>query len=63
MIRLDPVLAEIREVREAYSERFKGNVRAMLADLRSREGVAGRTVVSLPAKRIQANTEPVGSSQ
>jgi hypothetical protein len=38
---LDPVLAEIRAYREAYSERFKGDIGAMLADLRKREAESG----------------------
>lgn len=61
-MKLDPVLTEIREVREAYSERFAGNVRAMLEDLRARERKGGRTVVSRPAKRISASTKPVAES-
>lgn len=45
-MKLDPVLAEIRAAREAYSERFGGNVRAMLDDLRQREQLSGRKLVS-----------------
>jgi hypothetical protein len=45
-MKLDPVLAEIRAAREAYSERFGGDVRAMLDDLRKREQQSGRTLVS-----------------
>ena len=62
-MKVDPVLTEIREVREAYSKRFAGNVRAMLADLRAREREGGRTVVSRPAKRIQGTAESVVTSQ
>lgn len=60
---LDPVLAEIRETRVAYSERFAGSIRAMLADLRAREREGGRTVVSRPAKRIQATADSVVTSR
>ena len=35
-MKLDPVLAEIRKTREAYAEKFAGDVRAMLADIRKR---------------------------
>ena len=52
-MKLDPVLSEIREVREAYSERFDGNVHAMLEDLRERERREGQMVVFRPAKRIE----------
>ena len=51
-MKLDPVLAEIRAYREAYSERFKGDIGDMLADLRKRQAEGGRKVVKLPAKRI-----------
>lgn len=49
-MKLDPVLAEIRATREAYSERFGGNVRAMLEDLRKREQQSGRKLVSRAAE-------------
>ena len=51
-MKLDPVLAEIRAVREAYSSRFGGDVKAMLADLRKRQQEGGRKVVTRPAKPI-----------
>ena len=52
-MKLDPILAEIRAYREAYSERFGGDVTAMLADLRRREQQGGRKVVKLPPKLVQ----------
>jgi hypothetical protein len=57
----DPILAEIRAVREAYSEKFGGDVKAMLADIRKRQNASGREVVSRPAKRIVVPTEPVAA--
>jgi hypothetical protein len=51
-MKLDPVLAEIRAIREAYSERFGGDVSAMLADLRKRELESGRTLVRRSPKRL-----------
>ena len=64
-MKLDPILAEIRAVREAYAERFAGNIPGMLADLRSRQRLGGRKVVSLPAKRLVASSEsePNGKSR
>ena len=53
-MKLDPVLAEIRAVREAYALRFSGNVKGMLADMRKRQEQGGRRVVSRPAKRLAA---------
>jgi len=51
-MKLDPVLAEIRRTREAYAERFGGDVKAMLADLRKRQRDGGRPSVARPPKRI-----------
>jgi hypothetical protein len=48
----DPILAEIRRVREAYAEQFAGDVRAMLADLRRRQEQGGRKVVARSPKRV-----------
>ena len=49
-MKLDPVLAELRKVREAYAEKFAGNVAGMLADLRNRQREGGRKSVPLPPK-------------
>jgi len=49
---LDPVLSEIRKTREAYAEKFAGDVKAMMADIRKRQQEGGRQTVSRPAKRI-----------
>lgn len=51
-MKLDPVLAEIRKIREAYAERFSGDVKSMLADLRRRQADGGRASVARPPKRI-----------
>lgn len=52
-MKLDPVLAEIRMTREAYAERFAGDVKAMLADLRKRGKESGRPTVTRPPRRIE----------
>jgi hypothetical protein len=53
-MKLDPVLAEIRAAREAFSDRFHGDIDAMLADLRKRQAEGGRKSVRLPPKRLTA---------
>lgn len=58
----DPILAEIRRVREAYAEQFAGNVRAMLADLRRRQQQGGRQVVSRSPERIPTPPKPAPAS-
>ena len=57
-MKLDPVLSEIRKVREAYAERFAGDVRAMLADLRTRQQKSGRKTVARPPKRLGPAAPP-----
>lgn len=52
-MKLDPILAEIRRMRDAHAERFGGDIRAMLADLRRRQQEGGRPVVSRPPKRLK----------
>jgi hypothetical protein len=49
----DSVIAEIRRTREAYAEKFAGDIRAMIADLRARQQQGRRTTVARPAKRIE----------
>jgi hypothetical protein len=49
---LDPVLAEVRAVREAYAERFGGDVKSMLGDIRTRQQQSSRPSVTRPPKRM-----------
>jgi hypothetical protein len=57
-MKLDPVLAEIRKVREAYSEKFNGDIRAMAADIRARQKSSGHHIVSRPSKPIPDQSLP-----
>jgi hypothetical protein len=52
-MKLDPVMAEIRAVREAYAEQFGGDVKAMFDDLEKRSRESGREIVSRPPRRIR----------
>ena len=54
----DPIMAEIRQIREAYAKRFNYDVHAMLRDLKERQIQNGRKTVSLPPKRLK----PVGQT-
>ena len=50
---VDPIIQEVREAGQAYLESFKGDRRAMLADIRRREEQArseGQQLISLPPK-------------
>ena len=49
----DSIIAEIRQVREAYAERFNYDVYAMLRDIKERQMQSDRKTVSLPPKRLK----------
>ena len=48
----DPVVEEIREIRDAYARRFNYDIEAICRDLREQEAKGDREVVTLPPKRI-----------
>ena len=50
---IDPIVAEVRQVREAYAKQFNYDVDAMVRDLQERQQKSGRTVVALSPKRLE----------
>jgi hypothetical protein len=46
----DPVVAEVRAIRDAYAKRFDYDLDAMARDLRAKEAKGGRPVIA-PAPR------------
>ena len=53
---IDNIVAEVRQVREAYAERFGYDIYAMWRDLEKRQRKSGRRVVSLSPKRINPDS-------
>ena len=47
----DPIVEEVRRIREELAARFGYNVRAIAEDARKRERESGRKVISRPPKR------------
>lgn len=47
---LDPILSEVRRIREQYAEQFHGDVRAMMDDLRRRHAESNRASATREAK-------------
>ena len=47
---LDPILSEIRRIREEYAQKFHGDVRAMMDDLRRRHAESDRESVTREPK-------------
>ena len=52
----DPIVEEIRKIREAHAAKFNYDLKAICADLKKKEKVCGHPVVSLPPKRIFKET-------
>ena len=47
----DPIVEEVRRVREEHAARFGNDLRAIVEDLRQQQARSGRKVVSRPPKR------------
>lgn len=56
----DPIVAEVRAVRENLSRRFHYEIHAIFEDLRSREKTQGRRLVVPP--RTKADARPASAS-
>lgn len=46
----DPIVEEVRDVRQRHAKRFNYDLRKIAADLKEREKRAGRRIVSFPPK-------------
>ena len=58
---LDPILTDVRRIREQYAERFHGDIRAMMDDLRRRHAESGRASATLEPKLHSKPTTPSGN--
>ena len=47
----DPIVEEIREIRNMHAVKFNNNIKAICADMKEKEKECGHPVVSLPPKR------------
>ena len=47
----DPIVEEVRKVREAYAAKFGFDLKAMAADLRRQQAEGSRKVVNLKPRR------------
>ena len=57
----DPIVAEIRAIREARAKRFGYDLDAMFEDLRAKEAASGHKFVRLPPRRPDGASESVRS--
>jgi hypothetical protein len=49
----DPVVEEVRAIRDAYAKQFNYNLEAIYRDLKEQEARSGWEVVALPPKYIE----------
>ena len=59
----DPIIAELRAIRQEYAARFNYDVDAMFRDIRARQEASGREYVRLPSRRSAAAGEDSGNAQ
>jgi len=52
-MRNDPIVEEIRRIRQEHTDKFKGDLHAICEDLRRQERQSGRRYVSFPPRRVQ----------
>jgi hypothetical protein len=58
----DPIVAEVRRMREQLAAQFRFDVKAIFEDLRKRQTALGDRVVSRQRSAESANTSPGGVS-
>jgi hypothetical protein len=49
----DPIVEEVRKVRDAYAKQFNYDLKAIYHDLKQQEKASGRTFVSYPPRRAK----------
>ena len=59
----DPIIAELRAIRQAYAARFNYDVDAMFKDIRARQEASGREYVRLPSRRSVSAGEDLDNDQ
>ncbi len=51
----DPIVEEVRIIRDEYARRFDYSLEAIYNDLKEQEAKSGLEFVSLPSRRIESN--------
>jgi len=52
---IDPIIAEVRAVRDAHAARFDDDVEAIFRDIRAMQERSGQDYVRLPARPVVAS--------
>ena len=53
----DPIIAEVRAVRDQHAARFDYDVKAIFRDIQAKQQASGRQYVRYPARRIAPESE------
>jgi hypothetical protein len=53
----DPIVEEVRKIREEHAARFDYDLKRIFQDIKEREEKSGHKVVSLPPKRVEAEAK------
>lgn len=54
---IDPIIAEVRAVRDEHAARFDYDVEAIFNDILASQKASGRTYVRYPARRVAVGAE------
>ena len=60
----DPIVDEVRRVRDAHAARFNYDLDAIFRDIKEQEKNSGRTFISFPPRRFEPNQtlQPTGAA-
>ena len=58
----DPIIAEIRAIRDEHAARFNYDVKAIFRDIQARQKTSGRKYVRYPAKRAYLESKEGGEN-
>ena len=54
---MDPIIAEVRAVRDQHAARFGYDVKAIFRDIQAKQQASGRQYVRYPARRAASESE------
>ena len=63
MMRNDPIVDEIRRIRQEHTDKFNGNLNAICEDIRRQERESGRQYVTYPPRRIESTVAPTSTEK
>ncbi|MDD9993745.1 MAG: hypothetical protein OXP75_18260 [Rhodospirillales bacterium] len=55
---IDPIISEVRAVRDAHAARFNYDVAAIFRDIRAMQEESGRDYIRLPSRPVVASVAP-----